>query len=134
MDGGKLGQIKGLVTTLIGELQRATSTVSPANKVDVPISMNAAQGEVDIYVTPGERTASGSDYVGSTKHDSRLTYSGDGRARQPSDVVATVPEADRRRAEQQEMNDRGGVDKLDNRRNEIAPCKWPGCGVEPPKR
>lgn len=30
------------------------------------------------------------------------------------------------------MNDRGGVDKLDNKRNEVAPKKWPSMGVTPP--
>jgi hypothetical protein len=62
----------------------------------------------------------------------RLNYSGDGRQRSPDDVVRQVPESKRKPAKQQEMNDRGGLDKLDNKRNEIAEREWPECGVAPP--
>jgi hypothetical protein len=38
----------------------------------------------------------------------------------------------RRQKEQQAINDRGGVDGLDNRRNEVAEKKWDDYGVRPP--
>jgi hypothetical protein len=35
-------------------------------------------------------------------------------------------------AEQTGMNDNGGKDKLDNKRNEVAEKKWPRRGIKPP--
>lgn len=57
---------------------------------------------------------------------SRQRDKSDGRDREGAEVVDTYSKGDRdaRRAkEQQAMNDRGGVDKLDNKRNEVAPKK-----------
>jgi len=59
----------------------------------------------------------------------------DGRDRTGAEVVDTYPKGDRatrRKKEQKAMNSRGGVDKLDNKRNEIAPKNWPQNGVSPP--
>jgi hypothetical protein len=36
--------------------------------------------------------------------------------------------------EQKEMNARGGLDELDNKRNEIAPEDWDKHGIDPPKK
>jgi hypothetical protein len=60
----------------------------------------------------------------------------DGRDRTEAVIIDTYPKGDRdagRAAEQNAINKRGGVDKLDNKRNEIAPDKWPDSGVLPPK-
>jgi hypothetical protein len=49
----------------------------------------------------------------------------------------TYPKGNRgacRTKEQQAMNDRGGFDKLDNKRNEVAPKNWPDKKIEPPKK
>lgn len=89
-----------------------------------------------VYCVPGEHTSSGNDYIGSSdKMDQRKKDKSDGRNRDHAEVVDKYPKGDRdaRRAkEQQAINDRGGVDKLDNKRNEIAPHKWASKGVNPP--
>ena len=89
-----------------------------------------------IYCVSGDKTSSGKDYIGSTDNlDNRKRDTTDGRDREGATVVDTYPKGDRderRRKEQQAINDRGGVDSLDNRRNEIAPRKWPSKGVQPP--
>jgi RHS repeat-associated protein len=90
-----------------------------------------------VYCVKGDKTSSGRDYVGSSDNlDQRKKDTSDGRNREGAEVVDTYEKGDRdtRRAkEQKAINDRGGVDKLDNRRNEIAPKKWPEFGVDPPK-
>ena len=75
-------------------------------------------------------------YVGSTDNmGNRQRDKSDGWDREGAEVVDTYPRGDRdsRRAkEQQAINDRGGVDNLDNKRNEVAPKYWPSKGVTPP--
>ncbi len=39
---------------------------------------------------------------------------------------------DARRAKEQKAINRGGVDELDNKRNEVAPKNWPSQGIAPP--
>jgi RHS repeat-associated protein len=89
-----------------------------------------------IYCVNGKNTSSGKDYVGSTDNmDQRKKDKSDGRDRNGADVVDTYPKGDRdarRTREQQAINDRGGVDNLDNKRNEVAPNKWPTKGIIPP--
>jgi hypothetical protein len=84
----------------------------------------------------GKNTSSGKDYIGSTDNmDQRKKDKSDGRDRNGADVVDTYPKGDRdarRTKEQQAINDRGGVDNLDNKRNEVAPNKWPTKGIIPP--
>jgi hypothetical protein len=47
--------------------------------------------------------------------------------------VPWIPARDARRSkDKQAVDDRGGVDALDNKRNEVAPKKWPSMGVTPP--
>jgi hypothetical protein len=96
----------------------------------------ADNAEGCIYCVNGDKTGSSKDYIGSTDNlDNRKRDTTDGRDREGATVVDTYPIGDRderRRKEQQAINDRGGVDSLDNRRNEIAPKKWPGKGVLPP--
>jgi RHS repeat-associated protein len=89
-----------------------------------------------IYCVKGDKTSSGKDYVGSSDNmGDRQRDKSDGRDREGAEVVDTYPKGDRdsRRAkEQQAINDRGGVDKLDNKRNEVAPKYWPEKGIAPP--
>jgi hypothetical protein len=62
--------------------------------------------------------------------------SSDGRDRKGATVVDTYPKGDRderRRKEQQAINDHGGRGKLDNKRDEIDKRKWEKKKVEPPK-
>ncbi|PPE71885.1 hypothetical protein C3942_20955, partial [Solimonas fluminis] len=89
-----------------------------------------------IYCVKGDKTGSGKDYVGSTDNlGNRQRDKSDGRDREGAEVVDTYPKGDRdtRRAkEQQAINDRGGVNNLDNKRNEVAPKHWPSKGITPP--
>ena len=67
--------------------------------------------------------------------DQRKKDKSDGRDRTDAEVVDTYPKGDRdqrRTKEQKAINDRGGVDNLDNRRNEVAPSKWTDMGIAPP--
>ena len=79
----------------------------------------------EIYVTAGDRTKTGDPYVGRTDKtpEQRGKNAGDGRDRKNSDTTDIVPSYDKRRAEQAKIDELGGVDKLDNKRNEIAPGK-----------
>ncbi len=100
-----------------------------------PGTQSSSQG--CIYCVKGENTSSGRDYVGSTDNmGQRAKDTSDGRNRQGAEVVDTYDKGDkqgRRNAEQQSMNDRGGVDKLDNKRNEVAPKDWGDRGIKPPE-
>ncbi len=95
-----------------------------------------AVGQGCIYCVPGDKTSSGKDYIGSTDDlDRRSKDSSDGRDRRGADVIDTYPIGDReerRRKEQQAINDKGGLSETDNRRNEIRETKWGNKGVKPP--
>ena len=96
----------------------------------------AESDEGCIYCVSGENTSSGKDYIGSTDDlDNRSRDSSDGRDRRGAEKVDSYKKgdrADRQNKEQKAMNERGGKDNLDNKRNEVAPRKWEGRGIEPP--
>jgi hypothetical protein len=80
-----------------------------------------------IYMVPGSGTPSGLPYIGRTSNfAARQQYSGDGRDRSQAQPIDEYPEDDiqaGRQAEQQAIDEYGGIDNLDNLRNEIAkPC------------
>jgi RHS repeat-associated protein len=89
-----------------------------------------------IYCVNGKNTSSGKDYIGSTDNlGNRKRDKSDGRDREGAEVVDTYEKGnrdDRRTKEQQAINDKGGVDNLDNNRNEVAPKYWPQKGITPP--
>jgi RHS repeat-associated protein len=91
-----------------------------------------------IYCVSGTNTSSGKDYVGSTDNmGERQKDSSDGRNRKGAEVVGTYPKGDRetrRRKEQQEINNRGGKEKLDNKRDEVDKKKWEEKKIDPPKK
>ncbi|QLQ14261.1 MAG: RHS repeat-associated core domain-containing protein [Brevundimonas sp.] len=100
----------------------------------VPFTQPSRAGTVDVYVIPGSGTPTGRPYVGTAGGDrGRMRDTRDGHDRSQAVVVETVPASQRRPAEQRNMNERGGVAELDNRRNEIAECRWSSCGVDPPR-
>ena len=85
-------------------------------------------------MVPGSGTESGKRYVGSGLTDGkRRKFTGDGRDRSQSELVERVPASQRRTAEQRAMNERGGLENLDNKRNEVKESCWPECGIDPPK-
>lgn len=90
-----------------------------------------------IYCVSGDKTPSGKDYVGSADDLAARAKSGrDGRDRNGAEVVGRYPKGDRaarQEAEQNAINERGGVGNLDNKRNEIAPKDWEKRGIRPPQ-
>jgi RHS repeat-associated protein len=88
-----------------------------------------------VYCVKGDKTKSGDDYIGSTDNMDQRKRAKDGRDREDAEVVDTYPKGDtdaRRAKEQKAMNDRGGVENLDNKRNEVAPKNWDSLGIKPP--
>lgn len=122
--------VRGLGNRLIDGLGNPLHNESSSDNSEV------GSEEGCIYCVNGDKTESGRDYIGSTDDmDQRKKDKSDGRDRTGARIVDTYPKGDRdsRRAkEQQAINDRGGVDKLDNKRNEIAPRKWNDKGISPP--
>lgn len=122
----------GIYNVLHNEAQNSNDT--PGDKGKSPAGTKSDKG--CIYCVKGDKTKSGKDYIGSTDNmDERKRDKSDGRNREGAEVVDTYSKGDRearRRKEQQAINDRGGVDKLDNRRNEVAPSKWPSQGINEP--
>jgi len=90
-----------------------------------------------IYCVSGDNTSSGKDYIGSTDDlDKRSSDKSDGRDRKGAEKVDSYKKgdhSDRQNKEQKAINDRGGKDKLDNKRNEVAPKKWEDRKIDPPK-
>lgn len=111
--GGLAGQARGLLNEALG------------------------QGDGCIYCVPGAHTPSGRDYIGRTDSmEDRIRNGRDGRDRRHAEQVGSYPRGDREAgstAEQAEINRRGGPQNLDNRRNEVAPRRWPERGIEPPR-
>ena len=88
-----------------------------------------------IYKVGGDKTPSGKPYVGRTIQPTpRSRGSRDGRDRSDAEIVDTYdPEdlASGRAAEQGAINREGGVDALDNKRNEVRPDDWEDLGIDP---
>jgi RHS repeat-associated protein len=116
-----------------GEGTEGKGEKSPPKGSDTP---GSGEDTGCIYCVKGDKTRSGREYIGSSDDkEQRARDKSDGRDRRGAETIDTYPKGDkdvRRAKEQQAINDRGGVDKLDNRRNEIRPSKWPDFGVTPP--
>jgi RHS repeat-associated protein len=89
-----------------------------------------------IYRVPGSATTSGKPYIGRHNQPTpqRTRRSCDGRDRTQAEVVDTYNPnnpLEGRVKEQNAMNKEGGINNLDNKRNEIAERKWGQNGVEP---
>jgi RHS repeat-associated protein/uncharacterized repeat protein (TIGR02543 family) len=127
-----------LIPAPIGSSLNKAICKAVSNAIDRMFNESADEESEEgcIYCVNGKNTSSGKDYIGSTDNmDQRKKDKSDGRDRNGADVVDTYPKGDRdarRTKEQQAINDRGGVDNLDNRRNEVAPNKWPTKGIIPP--
>ena len=111
-------------------------------KVDnVPSSLKSADSADElknvIYEVPGSATTSGKPYIGRSNDLSRRRNENtDGRDRTQATVIGhydpDVPKSGSV-AEQKAINDRGGVRKLDNKRNEIKESKWSFYDIPLPK-
>lgn len=110
---------------------------TPPDAGDSPEPGTAGSDEGCIYCIPGEHTESGKDYVGSADDlEKRTKTARDGRDRSKAEKVDRYPKGDRKtrqEKEQQAMNDRGGKDELDNKRDEIRLDKWKERSVRPPR-
>jgi hypothetical protein len=96
-------------------------------------SERKSDGSGVIYVAPGEATKSGKEYVGRTSNPAGPVGRGnaDGRDRSKAKVVDTYTNTrEGKTKEQQHMDKRGGVEKLDNKRNEIDPKKRKEYGLD----
>ena len=116
------GAIAGIVP--VGKLFKAAK-----------IGVKTLEGYGVIYRVPAQYTRSGKPYIGSADDLARRTRTGvrDGRDRQHAEVIDTYPLGNRdarRVAEQRAINREGGLDNLDNRRNEIARRFWSRFGIE----
>ena len=100
----------------------STSQVGSVNTS--PSHSQSSDNAGTIYVVPGSGTASGKPYVGrhNKPNPSKTRRSKDGRDRKQARVVRTYPADDTqagRQAEQDEMDQQGGLPNLDNKRDEI---------------
>jgi hypothetical protein len=89
----------------------------------------------DIYEVPGEHTPSGTPYIGRTKNWWRRKFDRrDGRDRRSGNVTKQVESDAARIEEQKAINERGGLEHVDNKRNEIPEELWDQFGIDPPNR
>lgn len=89
-------------------------------------------------VSPGQKTPSGRPYVGSANDlEARAKGARDGRQRTEAQVIGEyVKKGDREQRannEQNGINENGGKDNLDNKRDEVAEKKWDDRGIKPPE-
>jgi len=112
------------------------SSSDAAPPVATPEPGTAESDEGCIYCVDGANTESGKDYVGSADDlGRRAATAKDGRDRTDATKVDSYKKGDRtdrQNKEQKAINERGGRDKLDNRRNEVAPDKWASRDIPPP--
>lgn len=126
----------GESTGVYSESKQAPPPSDESSPAAEPAPGTAESDEGVIYVVDGANTQSGLDYVGSTddkKQRERDTT--DGRDRRDAPTVDTYKKGDRagrQEAEQRAMNQRGGKNKLDNKRNEIRESKWRERNIPPP--
>ena len=112
-----------LIEKAIVESQQNESTEAEAT----PEPGTAESDEGCIYCVDGANTESAKDYVGSADDlDKRAETAKDGRDRSNAKKIDSYKKGDRvdrQNKEQKAMNERGGKENLDNKRNEVAPKK-----------
>jgi len=127
-----------LLRNAIENIQRREEARPEQEAESQPQPGDAESDEGCIYCVDGANTESGKDYIGSSDDMSRRERdSSDGRDRKGAERVDSYKKgdrADRQNKEQQAMNDRGGKDNLDNKRNEVSPSKWEDRNIRPPSQ
>jgi len=88
---------------------------------------DADRSEGCIYCVDGSKTQSGKDYIGSTDDMGRRQRdTSDGGGRSGAERIGSYSKGDgtgRQNQEQQAINDRGGKENLDSKRNGVAPSR-----------
>jgi RHS repeat-associated protein len=101
----------------------------------LPARLGVSGNGGKVYKVGGDKTPSGKPYVGRTTQPSPSSRgSRDGRDRSDAEIVDRYDEDDLlsgRVAEQRAINREGGVDALDNKRNELSPHRWHGLDIDP---
>ncbi len=114
----------------------AADSTSDADTSAQPGDQDSSEG--CIYCVDGSKTQSGKDYIGSTDDMGRRQRdTSDGRDRRGAERIGSYSKGDRtgrQNQEQQAINDRGGKENLDNKRNEVAPSRWEERDIRPPER
>lgn len=134
--GAAVGAVIGTAVIVVAAIiaYNESSDSSPTDGGAEPGTAESDEG--CIYCVPGSGTSSGDEYVGSADDlGRRARDKSDGRDRTQAvkvDAYKKGDRTDRQEKEQKAINDRGGRDSLDNKRNEIAESKWPDRGIEPP--
>lgn len=83
-----------------------------------------------IYKVSGKNTDSGKDYIGRTTNPEARLNAQDGRDREGAEIIGTYDNTRSGRVQEQRAIDQnGGVENLDNKRNEIAESKRDDYGV-----
>ena len=127
-----------LLRNAIENIQRSEEARPEQEAESQPQPGDAESDEGCIYCVDGANTESGKDYIGSSDDMGRRERdSSDGRDRKGAERVDSYKKgdrADRQNKEQQAMNDRGGKDNLDNKRNEVSPSKWEDRNIRPPSQ
>jgi RHS repeat-associated protein len=127
-----------LLRNAIESIQRSEEARPEQEAESQPQPGGAESDEGCIYCVDGANTESGKDYIGSSDDMGRRERdSSDGRDRKGAERVDSYKKgdrADRQNKEQQAMNDRGGKDNLDNKRNEVSPSKWEDRNIRPPNQ
>jgi RHS repeat-associated protein len=137
--GSLIAEISGASDAIKGV--KAVSRIDDARDAAKAADRAGSAGKVvdtrnagTIYEVPGSATASGKPYIG--RHNqpdpAKTRRSNDGRDRKEATVIDTYDTGKPREGrvkEQRSMNDKGGVENLDNKRNEIDPRKWKDKGV-----
>ena len=110
----------------------SSKTGSDGGKVDQTKGAASDKKGV-VYKVPGKDTPSGKPYVGRTSSPEGPPGRGkvDGRDRTNAKVVDTYKNTKEGRVKEQKAIDKDGLDKLDNKRNEIDPKKREQNGLPP---
>jgi RHS repeat-associated protein len=121
VSGTGVGAVVGVPAVAVGVVATAHGTSTAKN------GLNNLLNSGQVYKVPGEKTQSGKPYVGRTKQGSpeqRGKGANDGRDRTDAEIIDTYdPDQPGQGAykEQKAIDENGGLDNLDNKRQEVSP-------------
>jgi len=128
-ESGGTVAVAGVVASPAGGVSLVASAAGVAVAVHGAFTLknaiiNLVSEAGSIYRVPGSATKSGKDYIGrhNKPNPQKTRKSNDGRDRTKAEVIDTYDPnkpTEGRSKEQQAIDEHGGVDNLDNKRNEI---------------